>query len=115
MKEKQMSLLARRVCECLAVEPGLTASQIAERLDAKIDSVMRVSLQLAVDEYVTRGRRGPNGQPMTLTGKAFPRSADFVASSEVERAARLEAELVDTVRFVVPAFHAMCSVGRVAA
>ncbi|MGS0976155.1 hypothetical protein [Burkholderia glumae] len=112
MKKKQMSLLARRVCECLADAPGMTATQIAERLDAKIDSVKHASLRLFVDGYIARGHRGPSGHALTLTGKEFPRSADFVATPEAERATRLERELVDTVRLVVPAFHAMCTVGR---
>ncbi|MBJ9659842.1 hypothetical protein [Burkholderia gladioli] len=115
MKEKQMSLLARRVCECLAEAPGLTATQVAVRLDAKLDAVKHASLRLVLDGYVARGHRGQGGHAMTLTGKEFPRSADFIATPEAERAARLERELVDTVRLVVPAFHAMCAVGRATA
>lgn len=115
MREKTMGLLSRRICECLRENPELTAAQIAVELGEGADLVKRKALDLVTSGHVQRVRRAKNGFIMTLTGKEFPAVADWVMSDEAVRLARHERELIDTVQFVVPAFHAMCAVGRASA
>jgi hypothetical protein len=112
MREKEMSLLSRRICECLREQPYLTAARVAAELGVGQDIVKRRALELVTSGHVARGRRVADGYIMSLTGKAFPPAAEWVMSREAERLVQLERELLDTVQFVVPAFDAMCRVGR---
>ncbi|WP_186198006.1 hypothetical protein [Burkholderia gladioli] len=111
----KLGLKARLFCECLAANPGLTTSQMAVQMGADIDSTNRLSKQLTDDGYVARGPRNKAGYELTLTGKPFPPSSAWRPNADAARQERIDEEAIAIVQFVVPAFNAMCRVGRVAA
>ncbi|WP_369055025.1 hypothetical protein [Burkholderia gladioli] len=111
----KLGLKARLFCEYLAAHPGLTTSQMAVHLGEDLDSTNRLSKRLVEGGFVARGRRNKAGHELSLTGKAYPPSSEWRPHPDALRQERLDEEAVAIVQFVVPAFNAMCRVGRAAA
>jgi len=109
-----MSKQQREICEFLTLNPNSTNAEICTGTGYPYDSVKKKLRALKESGHV-KGSESRYRSLYALTGKPFPRSADYKPNpSYLARKQRLTARLT-TGDSLVAAMHSMVMVGRVPA
>lgn len=111
MADRKMSVQQRRICEFLMINPGATSAEIMSGTDLAYDSVKK-KLRVLKDGGHVAGSESNYRSTYQLTGKPFPRLADYRPSLRYRAdKARLIGRHRSTDQ-VFDAMHAMVSAGR---
>jgi len=78
-RERKMGLVARRICELLEKQPGISARQVSEALGISYSAATWQMGSLTDKGYVQIG--GKHFATYQLTGKKFPSSQGFQLST----------------------------------
>jgi len=114
MRQRVMSAQQRQICEFLMLNPGSTSATIIEGTGFPYDSVKKKLQALRESGHVKRSESKYRSS-FQLTGKPFPRLADYRPNPRhLAKKARL-ATRTSTLDVLFTAMHAMVLVGRAAA
>lgn len=109
-----MSKQQREICEFLALNPNSTNAEICAATGFTYESVKRKVRVLKESGYV-KGSESRYRSLFELTGKPFPRSADYRPNPRyLARKERLAAR-ASVTDSLFAAMHAMVAIGRVPA
>lgn len=109
-----MSKQQREICEFLALNPNSTNAEICTATGFTYESVKK-KLRVLKESGHVKGSESRYRSLFELTGKPFPRSADYKPNpSYLARKQRLTAQLT-TGDSLFAAMHAMVMAGRAAA
>ncbi|WP_454826056.1 hypothetical protein [Paraburkholderia xenovorans] len=109
-----MSKQQREICEFLALNPNSTNAEICTTTGFTYESVKK-KLRVLKDSGHVKGSESKYRALYELTGKPFPRSADYRPNPRyLARKERLEAQLT-AKDSLFATMHAMVMIGRAAA